>query len=164
MVSGRKALLELTDVILSDEMLSRLIYFGENPLDDSKVLPDKSIIRNKSINYQPIDDSVNKENNVVLNLYKGFNKVEGRNIQPITKEVIGIMVLCPASVNNKDLRIYDIEERLVALLDGHKLKDAINTLNYVEGRFVALSSVNGYIQFNMIFEVADKRNKPYAKY
>ena len=151
MVTG-KELKEIADKLKNDESFCRLAYYGENPFDDNKQdvigLDNYKEIMDDIIRYAPqLPDVENMEQSRIC-LFKHYTKLNS-GMEAIRYESVQIDLYVPHRLMNEELRVYELENKIVNLIDGMNV--GVGTLDYVDGRFVVITNVSGYVQFSMIF-------------
>lgn len=162
---GAKEIKIIFDKLADDESFCRLILYGMNPFWDSRpnVIKEdgshKTLLR-KYIKFTPQSDSIVDDEIIRMSIYKKYSKLRtGNNV--IRFETIQIDIYAPHRLADYDCRIYDIENRIVNLIDGMKM--GINFLDYADGTFDEMPNVSGFSTYRMKFLVEEGRN-PYAKH
>jgi hypothetical protein len=150
----------LFDTLISDEALCRFMYYGDDPLSEDK----PNIVGSANhremmqdiIRFSPqINDLENEERSRVC-LYKGYTKLRTIN-SSVRQESIQIDLYVPHRLVREDFRIYELENKIVSILDGITI--GVGTLDYSEGYFIPSPSISGYSYYRMIFVMEEGRPK-----
>jgi hypothetical protein len=144
--------------LISDEALCRLLAYGINPLGDDKddivTAPNHEELMEEIIKFSPQISNIEDLSRTRVCLYKGYTKLRYLDSATI-QETIQMDIYVPFSIVGRDGRVYQIENKVVALLD--KMGIGIGYLDYSEGQFVQLPAISGYAQYKMIFVLQEGR-------
>lgn len=155
----KQNLLIIKDILINDESFCRLAYYGDNAmdvsLDDISTSPDRDVKMNEILWFSPqIDDLVEKEQTRIM-IYKSVTKL--KKINDVKRsESIRIDLFVPHRLQRNELRIYDLENSIVNLLD-NKFIRGLENLSYSDGRFID-SPIKDYSLYRMIFEMEQGRD------
>jgi hypothetical protein len=160
----KQNLLTIKEILINDESFCRLAYYGDNAmdvnLDDITTSLDKDSKMNEILWFSPqVEDLVEKEQTRIM-IYKSVTKLKSINSAK-RNEVIRIDLFVPHRLQRNELRIYDLENAIVNLLD-NKFIRGLNNLSYSDGRFLD-SPVKGFSLYRMIFEMEQGRDN-FAEY
>jgi hypothetical protein len=159
-----KEIEDIYNALIDDESFCRLLYYGEDPFEENK--PDIKTnekykeIMESIIWLSPQRDDLEKNERVRMCLYKHYSKINIAN-SPVRYETIQFEIYVPHRLMKKDKRIYQLENKIVNLIDHFKI--GTGNLDYVNGNFVTITNVTGYSQYSMSFLVAEGRRMGYGK-
>lgn len=149
---------EIFRILTNDEAFCRLIAYGKDPYDESKAnivgSSNHKELMEEIIRYSPQFDNIENNDRARMCIYKGFTKLKYGNSSVIQENII-IDVYVPHRLVREDMRIYEIENKIVALID--RLSVGIGYLDYVDGQFIQLPPISGYSQYKMVFTMQEGR-------
>lgn len=156
---------DIKDTLIQDEMFCRLVAYGQNPYGDDKDDIVGSInhkeIMGEIIYFAPQIPDLQKDIKTRVCLFKSYSKISyGQNFALLDNIEIDIYV--PHTLMKDDYRVYDIEDKIVSLIDDKKL-NALDSLEYVQGNFVPLTPISGYVSYKMTFAIKQGRST-YGRY
>jgi hypothetical protein len=71
------------------------------------------------------------------------------------QEVIQLDFYIPHALVGKVLRVYQVENKVVALID--KMQLGIGYLDYTDGQFIPMPPISGYAHYKMVFVLEEGR-------
>lgn len=149
--------------LIADESFCRLLAYGIDPLGEDKVdivgSPTHETTMEEIIKFSPQIANLEENERTRVCLYKGYTKLNSFD-SVVIQETIQIDLYVPFALVDKSGRVYQIESRIVSLLD--KMLIGMGYLDYVEGQFIQLPAISGYAQYKMIFTLREGRPN-YAK-
>lgn len=149
--------------LISDESLCRLLAYGVDPFSEASpdiVGSDNHLeLMEDIIKFSPQISNLENMERTRMCIYKGFTKLRFLDSATV-QESIQMDIYIPFALIDRGGRVYQIENKIVALLD--KMGIGIGYLDYTEGQFIQLPPISGYSQYKMIFTVQEGRPN-YAK-
>lgn len=151
---------DIFNTLIGDETFCRLTAYESDPMgiDKSDIVNSvghrdlmKDIIR-----FSPQIDDLEDIDRARVCLYKGYTKIRGIS-SVVRQEAIIMDLYVPHRLVREDFRIYQIENKVVALLD--KMRIGIGCLDYSEGFFIQLPPISGYSQYKMTFVMVEGRSR-----
>jgi hypothetical protein len=148
----------IANKLKQDEEFCRLAYYGNEPFgefrDDIVGTENHKEIMDKIIRYAPQLPDVDPNEESRINIFKHYTKLKSE-VDFVRYESIQIDLFVPHRIMNEELRVYGLENKICDLIEGMEV--GIGKLDYVDGRFITITNVSGYVQFTMIFTTEDTR-------
>lgn len=149
--------------LISDEAFCRLLAYGLDPFGEDKDDIVGSVnhieLMEEIIKFSPQISNLENLERTRVCLYKGYTKLRYLDSATV-QEIIQMDIYVPFALVDRGGRVYQIENKIVALLD--KMGIGIGYLDYSEGQFIQLPAISGYAQYKMIFTLQEGRPN-YAK-
>lgn len=157
---GVKELKKIREMFLGDETLCRLlVHMDKDPLSEDRddVVGNSKYDRklSKIFKFQPQFMDLESEELCRVAIYKG--KLDGVSQNGIlTKETISVDIMIPTRLNDLDLRVYQIENRILELLDEKQINQ-FEKVVCTASLFSYAPSISGYCVYRMSFDKMEIR-------
>lgn len=157
---GVEELNKIKSLLLNDERLCRLLVHKNNPMDvnndDVVGNPKYEKVLSDIFKFQPQYVDLITEEMCRIAIYKGrVNKILHSDI--LRNETIQIDLMIPTRLNDLDLRVYQIEERILELLDDKRISE-FSKIVCNAALFMSAPSITEYSIYKMSFDKVDYRN------
>lgn len=158
MVTGEIINNDIFTKLISDEAFCRLLAYGIDPLGEDKLdivgSPTHEELMEQIIKFSPQISELEGMERSRMCIYKGYTKLRFLDSATI-QETIQIDIYIPHSLVDRSGRVYQVENKIVALLD--RMGIGIGFLDYTEGQFIQLPAISGYTQYKMVFVIQEGR-------
>lgn len=156
---NKENLTKVFNLLSNDETLCRLLIYKDNPLSetyDDIVGSDEHLnLINNIIKFYPQFIDIDDTEKCRMALYKGSTRSID-DVPALKRDLIQIDVYIPTRFTDMDMRIYDVEERILALLDNKRI-DEFSKLKCTSCIFVSMPSITGYTVYKISFDKVESR-------